>query len=114
MLGQQTLVVGAFPPNNFELHAMADNVWEWTEDYVTPITMARPAMARRGPPAVTAHAMSPVTRHVTRGGSWDNAPHATSFGVTVDFLGSAYRTWRTSDSRLDSVGFRIARTLFAP
>jgi serine/threonine-protein kinase PpkA len=92
-----TAPVGQFPPNAFGLYDMHGNVWEWVEDpwhenyRGTPPTDGRAWMEG-----------GDESRRVVRGGSWNDDPGS---------LRSANRNWVATDSRYDSLGFRVARTL---
>jgi formylglycine-generating enzyme required for sulfatase activity len=78
---------------------MAGNVWEWTEDCVHTDYNDAPT---DGSAWTTGNDC--ITR-IIRGGSWVNPPNR---------LRSAYRGVSTSASRVNVVGFRVARTLVAP
>lgn len=90
--------VGSFPPNDFGLHDMAGNAWEWTEDhgpaafkvptYDGHPTDGRPRLDRDG------------QFRVIRGGGWDSGPY--TFAVWMRDVGSAY-------GRGSMLGFRCVR-----
>jgi formylglycine-generating enzyme required for sulfatase activity len=87
---QETTEIGSFPPNQFGLHDMHGNVWEWCQDtghnsYIKAPTDGS-AWEDRGS----------FTR-VSRGGSWDYVPWACR---------SAYRDFNL-DNRNKNLGFRV-------
>jgi len=92
---QQTLPVGSLPANAWGLHEMHGNVWEWVADAYGPYpdhpTDARPLEH------------SYIEPRVLRGGSWYNIPW---------LFRSAVRNRDAPGSRSNSIGFRVARTLF--
>jgi formylglycine-generating enzyme required for sulfatase activity len=92
---KQTAPVGSFAANAFGLHDMLGNVWEWTADCWNDSHAGAPAdgSARQG---------GDCSRRVLRGGSWSSLPVYTR---------SADRLRNTTGSRVDVVGFRVARTL---
>jgi formylglycine-generating enzyme len=70
-----TAPVGSYPPNDFGLHDVAGNVWEWTRDWYRSDTYA--ADARRGvtvDPAGPGDSLDPseprTAKRVQRGGSF--------------------------------------------
>lgn len=93
----ETQPAGTFAANQFGLYDMVGNVWSWVNDCYHPNYEGAPV---DGSAWMTACPND--FRHVVRGGSWKN---------TADSLRSASRTWYSSGSRSDGLGFRIARTL---
>ena len=91
----RTAPVGSFAPNEYKLHDVLGNVWEWTEDCWN--------RSYRGAPSDgSAWESGYCPRRVLRGGSWSNRP---------EFVRSAHRDRSATDGRYDYVGFRVARTL---
>jgi formylglycine-generating enzyme required for sulfatase activity len=91
-----TVEVGTYPANAWGLHDMHGNVWEWCEDaYVDTYEGALDNGAARD-------AKGKSSLRVLRGGSWDNRPR---------YLRTADRDGYLPDSRIGSIGFRLARTL---
>jgi formylglycine-generating enzyme required for sulfatase activity len=88
--------VGSFAPNQFGLHDMHGNVWEWVEDCYHDNYNGAPTDG-------TAWAAGSVcTLRVLRGGSfYDKSPE----------IRSAHRLWIAPGNRMVHVGFRVARTL---
>ena len=78
---------------------MVGNVYEWTEDCVHSNYNDAP---RDGSAWITG---GDCSDRVVRGGSWRIGP---------DLLRSARRDWATAGDRLNSVGYRVARTLLTP
>ena len=96
---QQTLPVASFGPNQFGLHDMQGNVWEWVEDCYVRRYSALPAEIRESERPWR----SPKCEHyVFRGGSWGDGPHV---------LRSANRGRYEPFIRNTNGGFRVARTL---
>jgi formylglycine-generating enzyme required for sulfatase activity len=93
---EQALPVGSFPANDFGLHDMHGNVWEWCADVWHDSYDGAPldgsAWIEGGNQRL----------RVLRGGSWDNVPGG---------LRSADRDWYGPGDRGDLPGFRVARTL---
>ena len=91
--------VTAFVPNPFGLYGMLGNAWQWTADCWHPNYVGAP---RDG----SAWTSGDCTRHVIRGGSWDNLPI---------FVRSAARSASTRDGGeydySSLTGFRVARDL---
>jgi formylglycine-generating enzyme required for sulfatase activity len=88
-----TRPVGSYPPNNYRLHDMAGNVWEWVSGwYWTDVC----ASSDDADPA----GRGPGVLRILRGGSWVNSD--------VNFLRCAYRHKVPPDTYAYSVGFRIA------
>jgi len=87
--------VGSLRPNNFGLHDMTGNVWEWTEDcYVMPI----PLFPRDGSAVIS----DTCDRHSVKGGAWSSS----LFWQRPTFRG------RDPKDRISHIfGFRVARDL---
>ena len=94
---QKTIQVGSFRANNWGLHDMHGNVWEWVEDVWHDNYAGAPT---DGSAWTKGREQS---RRVLRGGSWYSNP---------DDLRSAIRNRYSPDYRNNNVGgFRIARTV---
>jgi formylglycine-generating enzyme required for sulfatase activity len=94
--GKQTAPVGSFAPNQFGLHDMLGNVFEWVEDCAYADYNGAPGDGA----AWLKEGDCPI--RVVRGGSWNYTPQV---------LRSASRGWVTTVNRLNLLGFRVARTL---
>ena len=90
---EETTEVGQFPANQFGLHDMHGNVWEWCEDDWHSNYEGAPS---DGNAWVEADRKS--TKRMLRGGSWFNYP--------VNCR-SACRFNRSIDLRHDRIGFRV-------
>jgi len=91
--------VDSFRPNPFGLYGMLGNVWQWTADCWHKSYVGAPADGRPW-------TENNCTRHVLRGGSWDNVPV---------FVRAAARSGGAPDGGefdySSLAGFRLARDL---
>jgi len=91
--------VDSFAPNSFGLYGMLGNAWQWTADCWHPNYLHAPNDGN-------AWTEKDCTKHVIRGGSWNNLPV---------LIRSASRTFSTSDGGdydySSLTGFRVARDL---
>ena len=84
-----TSTVGCFPDNDFGLHDMIGNLWEWTlSEYAS-----YPYQADDG-----RENLEGSETRVVRGGSWN---------VRHDVARCAFRYWLHPDDRRDLIGFRV-------
>jgi formylglycine-generating enzyme required for sulfatase activity len=84
--------VGQFPANDFGLHDMAGNVWEWTADWYERQYYERaPEENPTGPGS--------GMYRVIRGGSWADV---------AKYLTCAYRSWARPLERSPNIGVRCA------
>ncbi len=88
--------VGEKRPNAFGLYDMHGNVFQWVEDCLHGNYSGAP---EHGSAWI---ANGDCSRHIVRGGSWDNAAQT---------LRSAYRYALGTDVRYVNLGFRVGRTL---
>ena len=96
MRRSKTVPVGSFAANDFGLHDVHGNVWEWVEDCWHENYLGAPTDGS----AWTSS--GDCDSRVLRGGSWLNKPW---------ILRSAFRVRLSAGLRGNSSGFRIARTL---
>jgi formylglycine-generating enzyme required for sulfatase activity len=94
---RQTSPVGSFKPNAFGLYDMAGNVWQWVQDCYHGDYKEAPT---DGSAWTSGHC-----NRVVRGGSWGSGPRG---------LRSAGRGGNAADGRVNSLGFRVGRTLVTP
>jgi formylglycine-generating enzyme required for sulfatase activity len=92
--------VDSFRPNPFGLYGMLGTAWQWTADCWHPSYVGAPTDGR-------AWTSGDCSKHVIRGGSWDNVPL---------FIRSAARSGATADTGGEYdysslAGFRVARDL---
>jgi formylglycine-generating enzyme required for sulfatase activity len=88
----KTTAVDAYPANDFGLHDLQGNVWEWGQDKWHDNYNKAPT---------NGDAWESGAIRVLRGGSWD---------LTPGNLRSADRYWITPDDRNYGIGFRLARS----
>jgi formylglycine-generating enzyme required for sulfatase activity len=91
----KSVPVDSFAANPWGLFNVHGNVWEWVQD-------CRNANYNGAPLDGAAWTTGDCSSRTLRGGSWDNNP---------GLLRSANRDRNTPDTRMDDVGFRVARTL---
>ena len=95
---QKTTRVGAYPANNFGLHDMHGNLWEWCADWYDGFYYARsPTRDPQGP--------REGQFHVVRGGCWRS--HAAT-------CRAAYRNALVPNNRDVYTGFRIVGVMARP
>jgi formylglycine-generating enzyme required for sulfatase activity len=93
---KQTAPVGSFAPNVFGLYDMAGNVWQWVEDCWHDNYNGAPS------DGLAVLTTTECDRRVIRGGAWFNGPGG---------LRAAIRFGDRTSFRIDSIGFRVGRTL---
>ena len=91
---QMTNQVGKKLPNNWGLHDIHGNVWEWTNDCWNVNYVNAPTDG-------SAWESGNCSGRVLRGGAWN----LSSFMSTV-----FYRQWHSSTWKTDAIGFRVVRT----
>ena len=91
----RTVPVDSFEPNPWGLYNVHGNVWESTEDCWNDSNAGNPGNGR-------ARTTGDCSIRAVRGGSWGNSPQN---------LRSASRLRLNADLRIETVGFRLARTL---
>jgi len=89
--------VGAYPVNDFGLHDLHGNVWEWVADVWHP--------SYDGAPAEGSVWNGPGDLRVLRGGAWDSLPR---------MLRCSHRDCLPRHSSRENLGFRISVTLEVP
>lgn len=93
--GKRTSKVSCFAPNEFGLHDMIGNVWEWVQD-------CRNDSYDGAPVDGSAWESGDCSRRVLRGGHWVSEPVIARV---------ASRGYGIARHRLSIAGFRVARTL---
>jgi formylglycine-generating enzyme required for sulfatase activity len=97
---RQPAPVGSFQPNKFGLYDMVGNVSEWVEDCYHASYDGAPKDG-----AAVSDDCSVRSARVVRGGSWYKQP---------PLIQSTTRYGSSADTRSNSLGFRVARTLAGP
>ena len=88
----QTAPVGSLPPNDFGLHDMIGNVWEWVDGWIDDAYPDGPVTDPRPPDTGFLRIM--------RGASWLNYPDVLRLSVRLPF---------SAQSHTSNVGTRCAR-----
>ncbi len=92
---KQTAPVGSFKANQWGVHDMHGNVWEWTQDCYQK--------SYDGAPVDGSAVSAPdCNKRIVRGGAWY---------VGTRHLRAANRSWIDPEGRNHIVGFRVARSL---
>lgn len=91
----ETAPVASFKPNPWGLYDVIGNVWEWTEDCLTPNQRGAPTDARP-------RAAGDCGSHMDRGASWTNSPK---------YLRVAAQHPDLVDARTTVLGFRLVEDL---
>jgi len=99
-----TAPVGSFPPNEYGLHDMAGNVWEWCADWYRPDYYANaPRVDPRGPEDSFDPDEPGVPKRVQRGGSYlCSENYCTGYRVSA-------RMKSSPDTGLSHTGFRCVQ-----
>jgi formylglycine-generating enzyme required for sulfatase activity len=92
---RKTVNMGLFRPNAFGLYDVHGNVWEWVQDCFEDTYAPWPLDGSAVPDVEGCN-------RVARGGAWSNMPQ---------LLRSAKRDSHPPGTRLNNVGFRLARSL---
>jgi formylglycine-generating enzyme required for sulfatase activity len=92
---RQTTAVGSFPANNFGLHDLHGNVWEWCQDLWHNNYQGSPTTG-------SVWDSGDSSCRVLRGGSWLSDPW---------FCRSTNRSYLSPESKNYSVGFRVVFSL---
>ena len=87
--------VGSFAANDFGLHDMLGNVWEWVED-------CRNGSYEGAPTDGSVWRSGDCESRILRGGSWNSDPRLAR---------AAFRAGGATAGRITFFGFRVARTL---
>ena len=87
--------MGNYTSNQFGLHDVHGNAWEWVQDCWNDNYKGAPSDG-------SAWTTGDCSHRVLRGGSWVNGP---------ENLRSSVRYWNGAVKRYSNCGFRIARTL---
>jgi formylglycine-generating enzyme required for sulfatase activity len=95
---EQTAPVNSFAANAFGVHDIHGNVWEWVADCYREDAYE----THNDYPSMVADRQNSCETHVIRGGSWSDTPR---------LLRAANRAKYAPGARLDTIGFRVARTL---
>ncbi len=90
----KTVPVGSYAPNDFGLHDVHGNLWEWTEDCWNADYSGAPSDG-------SARTTGICAGRVLRGGSWFDVPR---------IVRSAKRSRSDAGNRSSYSGFRVART----
>jgi formylglycine-generating enzyme required for sulfatase activity len=97
---RNTAPVGSFPPNDYGLHNMAGNVWEWTEDLMDVDYYKKSSNDNPLSKKCKNKDTTKECRRVFRGGSWKGEPHE---------IRSTIRNSRVPERKMNYIGFRCAK-----
>lgn len=98
---EHTSPVGMFPSNNFGVHDMHGNVWEWLQDCDHPFDMGM-HFEMEWPTDGSAFDHDECYYRAARGGSWLNMPESIDSSAFISLA---------PISAENGIGFRVARTI---